>query len=332
MEDVIVVTVNYRLSVLGFLSLPSMGISGNAGLKDQQLALEWVYENISHFNGDPENVCLFGESAGGSSVYLHTLNPKSRKFIKSAICQSGTAIDPWLFQKNPEDKTRKLAKLIGAKGKNDKDIFEALMRAKPEIFWKSLIKLQDPEDTRRSLPFVFKPIIERDSPDPFITEPPLESIKNQAGHINFPMMLGFTSGDGMTMTNFFRKTLNRYNEDKVKMIPFTVNIDSMSKEAENLGDEISNFYFGEKGACEENIHQFINLMSDLYFIIPQTMHARLNQVHHPSINQYHFEFDFDGRLNFLKNALKMQDLKGACHFDDLSYLFRFVPRFRSLIT
>lgn len=70
MENVIVVTLNYRLHVLGFLSLPSQGISGNAGLKDQQMALEWVYENISSFNGDPHNICLFGESAGRCHKYL----------------------------------------------------------------------------------------------------------------------------------------------------------------------------------------------------------------------------------------------------------------------
>lgn len=60
MENVIVVTINYRLHVLGFLSIPSREVSGNLGYKDQQLALEWVHENISSFNGDAENICLFG--------------------------------------------------------------------------------------------------------------------------------------------------------------------------------------------------------------------------------------------------------------------------------
>ena len=145
MEDVIVVTVNYRLHALGFLSLPSMGISGNAGLKDQQLALEWVHENISHFNGDPDNICLFGESAGGSCVYLHTLNPRSRKFFKSAICQSGTIIDPWLFNKNAANSTREMGKLLGAKSESDKDIYEALMNAKPNAFWKNMTKIKNPD-------------------------------------------------------------------------------------------------------------------------------------------------------------------------------------------
>lgn len=87
-EDVIVVTINYRLHALGFLSLPEAGISGNAGLKDQQMALEWVYENVASFNGDPDKICFFGESAGAASVHLHTMNERSKKYINSAICQS----------------------------------------------------------------------------------------------------------------------------------------------------------------------------------------------------------------------------------------------------
>jgi len=322
MEDVIVVTVNYRLHALGFLSLPSMGISGNSGLKDQQMALEWVYENISHFNGDPDNICLFGESAGGSCVYLHTLNPKSRKFIKSAICQSGTMIDPWLFQKGGENVTRKLGKLFGAKSDNDRDIYEALLSAKPEAFWTNMIKIKIPDDIRRGLPIVFKTVVEEESDDAFVTKPPLELIKSQAGQVKLPMMYGFTSGDGMTMANLFKRDLNDFNKDKVRMIPFTVNIDPMSDEAKILGDEISQFYFGSEGICIEKMQEFITLQSDNYFVIPQTIHAKLNKIHHPDIKQYLYEFDFDGRLNFYKKVFQMEQYKGACHFDEMAYLFK----------
>jgi carboxylesterase type B len=322
MEDVIVVTINYRLHALGFASLPSMGISGNAGLKDQQMALEWIHENISNFNGDPQNICLFGESAGGSSVYLQTLSEKSRKFIKSAICQSGTAIDAWLFQRDGEDKTKRMGKAVGAKGDSDQDIYDALMQAKPEDLFRSLLKLPNPDDLRRNLPFVMKPIVERESDDAFMTQSPLELIKNQAGQISFPMMFGKTSGDGMTMVSFFMRNLKTYNDDRVKLIPQNVDVDPESEEAKELGERISRFYFGEKGVTHENVQQFIQLLSDFYFTVPQTMHARLNQIHHPGMNQFLYDFDFDGKLNFLKKALKMTKYEGACHFDDLSYLFR----------
>lgn len=72
--DVLLVTLNYRLGILGFLSTGDEVASGNWGLKDQVLALEWVQSNIEYFGGDRNQVTLFGQSAGSVSVHLLTLS------------------------------------------------------------------------------------------------------------------------------------------------------------------------------------------------------------------------------------------------------------------
>lgn len=322
MEDVIVVTVNYRLQTLGFLSLPSMGISGNAGLKDQQMALEWVYENISYFNGDPENICLFGESAGASSVYLHILNEKSRKLISSAICNSGTALDPWLYQRNGEQKTRKLAERAGAKGTSDRDIYEALMNAPTKFLYDNHLKVREPDELRRSIPPTFKPIIEKEGEGTFMTKPPVELYKTQANQIKFPILVGNNSADGSVTTNYFRHCHDSFNEDSVRFVPFFVDIDPLSREAKELGEKIRHYYMGDDKVSQESIQKFLNLNSDTYFFVPTMISNRFMQIYQPAVKQYIYEFDFDGKLNFLKRALKMNAFKGACHFDDMAYLFR----------
>lgn len=92
-EDVIVVTLNYRIGALGFLPHPALtdeaGDSGNYGLLDQQKALQWVQKNIAAFGGDPKNVTIFGESAGGHSVLSHLAAPSSKGLFSKAIVQSG---------------------------------------------------------------------------------------------------------------------------------------------------------------------------------------------------------------------------------------------------
>ncbi len=94
-RGVIVVTVNYRLGYLGFLSHPALsaespsGASGNYGLMDQQASLRWVERNIKKFGGDADNVTIFGQSAGGLSVHSHLASPKSAGLFDRAISQSG---------------------------------------------------------------------------------------------------------------------------------------------------------------------------------------------------------------------------------------------------
>ena len=90
----IVVTINYRLGALGFLAHPALasspgGPAGNYGLMDQQTALRWVRRNIAQFGGDPGNVTVAGQSAGGVAVLAHLVSPGSRGLFQRAIVQSG---------------------------------------------------------------------------------------------------------------------------------------------------------------------------------------------------------------------------------------------------
>ncbi|HKU37992.1 MAG TPA: carboxylesterase family protein, partial [Polyangiales bacterium] len=95
-RGVIVVTVNYRLGALGFTAHPALTAetngqtSGNYGFQAQQAALRWVQRNIRNFGCDPDNVTIFGESAGGVSVYTHLASPASAGLFHRAIAQSGT--------------------------------------------------------------------------------------------------------------------------------------------------------------------------------------------------------------------------------------------------
>ncbi len=97
-EDVVFVSVNYRLGALGFLAHPGLskespnGVSGNYGFLDQIESLKWVQDNIANFGGDPDNVTIFGESAGGTSVAALCATPLAKGLFHRAIAQS-----PWMF-------------------------------------------------------------------------------------------------------------------------------------------------------------------------------------------------------------------------------------------
>ena len=93
-RGVILVTIHYRLGRFGFLSHPLLseeqgGISGNYGMLDQVAALKWISENISQFGGDPENITIFGQSAGAMSIKNLVTSPLSKDLVAKAIIQSG---------------------------------------------------------------------------------------------------------------------------------------------------------------------------------------------------------------------------------------------------
>jgi len=94
-ENIIVVNFNYRLGMLGFLCLDDPLANGNLGIYDQVLALRWIHENILAFKGDPDNITVAGNSAGGCSVSLHLLIKESWSYYNKAMMQSGVCLSNW---------------------------------------------------------------------------------------------------------------------------------------------------------------------------------------------------------------------------------------------
>ncbi|XP_015284072.1 PREDICTED: cholinesterase-like [Gekko japonicus] len=123
-EDLIVVSLNYRLGALGFLSLPPSA-PGNAGLWDQQLALKWVKENAAAFGGDPAWVTISGQSAGGALVGFHLLSPESQPLFARAVMQSGTmnAVYAWT---SPEEAKQRALDLAQKQGCTQDDAAEVV--------------------------------------------------------------------------------------------------------------------------------------------------------------------------------------------------------------
>ncbi|XP_037579182.1 acetylcholinesterase-like [Dermacentor silvarum] len=113
--DVVVVSVNYRLGILGFMNANSPEAPGNVGLLDQNMALKWVQRNIRYFGGDPERVTLFGESAGSWSVHAQIMSPLSEGLFKRAVLMSGTmfSLDTWDTVPESMVKADKVANVVG---------------------------------------------------------------------------------------------------------------------------------------------------------------------------------------------------------------------------
>uniref|UniRef100_A0A8C2YYN9 Carboxylic ester hydrolase n=1 Tax=Cyclopterus lumpus TaxID=8103 RepID=A0A8C2YYN9_CYCLU len=130
--DVIVVTVNYRVGTMGFLSSGDARLPGNYGLWDQHAAISWVRRNIAAFGGNPENITIFGQSAGAVSASYQMLSPHSKGLFRRVISQCGVALSPWALQKNPMRLClRQIARKVGCSRSDEDEMLACLKLSDP---------------------------------------------------------------------------------------------------------------------------------------------------------------------------------------------------------
>ncbi|CAL4120690.1 unnamed protein product, partial [Meganyctiphanes norvegica] len=192
-EDIIVVTVGYRLGALGFLSTGESTIPGNYGLLDQVAALQWVQRHIQEFGGEPSRVTLGGFASGASATHLHTLSPLSRGLFQSAIMMSGAGNCVWSVAHDPYEAAMDLAYDLECSTWSYAAMRECLMGKS----YRQLIQAQAKEHKFVLWPMLYRPIVDKYLRDnPFLPEP-LHVLMASPPPVPMPLLLGGSSYDGL---------------------------------------------------------------------------------------------------------------------------------------
>ncbi|EDW77043.1 uncharacterized protein Dwil_GK22160 [Drosophila willistoni] len=323
-HDVVFVHFNYRVGALGFLSLKDreLNVPGNAGLKDQVQALRWIKENIATFNGDPDNITLMGESAGGASTHIMMQTEQTRGLFHRAIVQSGSALCAWATEPDRQWAHR-LAKELGYKGDcAEKEILKFFQDVPASKLAQHCNAIITQEEQRDYEIIAFGPVIE-----PYVTEecvvprPQQEQLASAWGN-QIPMIIGGCSFEGLFS---YQTTLDDslYMLSAFEAILPRIVRDVIDKE--ELADMVRRLklaYFGDPERASMELNECLHLLSikNFWHDIHRTLLAR--SAYAPATPTYLYRFDMDSpHYNHYRILKCGKKVRGVCHADDISYMF-----------
>ncbi|MFX0012495.1 MAG: carboxylesterase/lipase family protein [Candidatus Hermodarchaeota archaeon] len=284
--DVVIVTINYRLGALGYLYIP--GETANVGELDQILALKWVHENIIKFGGDPDNVTIFGESAGAYSVITLAAMPSANGLFKRIIAQSMPTINPKVSKKTSKD-------LMRAVGLNTSDI-EGLRKIAPE----KIISAQN--EITKGNALGFRPLIDGES----IPLHPL-SVFKEGKCKNIDLMMGTNLNEAKLFTSLDPSTSKIDNEKTIMLYLGSMGIDS--EKARNIIETYKN---ARQGILSNEPKELLDaIATDLMFRVATLQILEAQSNYQP--NTYNYLFTW--KTSAVHGTL------GSCHALELPFVF-----------
>ncbi|XP_022900260.2 venom carboxylesterase-6-like [Onthophagus taurus] len=311
-ENVIFVSINYRLGPLGFLSTQDDVIPGNNGMKDQSMALKFIQENIKKFGGNPNSVLITGLSAGGASVHLHYFSPLSTGLFQKGYSASGTVLDPWVLQEAGFQKAKRLANLVGCKSENSKEILDCVRDVSYE-------KLFEATQTFlvHDMPFSpFAPIIEHHHPGAFLDKHPYELLL-QGKVQDLPWLVGFSREDGIFPAGVYYHDMDMVNEDWLNFAPHFLdyNFTAPYHQKDLISTKIKEKYSNGKSIT---YHDLIKISGDRHFFrgSENSIHLQNDVTSSPI---YTVMFAYRGQYSYELLFGVPDTERGVSHGDDTIY-------------
>ncbi|CRL03418.1 CLUMA_CG016445, isoform A [Clunio marinus] len=321
-EGVIVVTINYRLGALGFLNTGDKYAQGNYGLKDMTLAIKWVKDNIGAFGGDPQKITLFGQSVGSAAVNLLLLSEMSKGLFQRAIMQSGTALTPFAFRENGVEKAEQLGHNLDLTFDSTQSLIDQLRQLPYQAILLASESVFGVDEPRMLRPFNFVPCVEPDDSleERFLEDNPTNLL--EATGNTKPILIGTTNSEALYMIRedlLDFSVFDDYNNNPNYFVPSSFGLTEGSSDSTDVINYIKSFYFNNQPLSYSTREQYAQFHTDAQYIFPTERVLKHFQFSNEPI--YRYEFTFSGKFNHIKNFLFLSSYDGACHSDDLYYLF-----------
>ncbi len=284
--NVVIVTINYRLGAFGYLYIP--GVTANVGQLDQILALKWVHDNIARFGGDPDNITIFGESAGAYAVITLAAMPTAKGLFRRIIAQSMPTIDPKVTKKP----TKELMRALGIKSGD----ITALRKVAPE----EIIKAQN--EITKGGGLAFRPLIDGET----LPEHPLTVFK-EGKCKNIDLMMGTNLHEAKLFTSLDPST-SKINDEKAIMLYLGM----MGINSENARNIINTYKKAREGIFSIEPKELLDsIVTDLMFRVATLQILEVQSIHQP--NTYNYLFTWETSVN--------NGQLGACHALELPFVF-----------
>uniref|UniRef100_A0A8C5N3Q3 Carboxylic ester hydrolase n=1 Tax=Leptobrachium leishanense TaxID=445787 RepID=A0A8C5N3Q3_9ANUR len=284
LENVVVVVIQYRLGILGFMSDGTKEAPGNYGFFDQVAALYWVQENIKDFGGDPHSVTIFGESAGGVSVSALVLSPLAKGLFHRAIAESGTAVIPGLMISSQEEITASV-NFVAERSGCDPASLIACLKQKTEQEIIAISSGMGLLTVPGSVDGVFLP------------KPAEEILANKEAN-DVPLLIGINEREfgfllplALNVTAILRGMDKATVEALIRALPF---LEIPESDIASTMEE----YFGDTNDPEEIRNRFLDLGGDNMFVMPALKTAKY---HRDSGYPVYF-YEFRHRLSMYKDS------------------------------
>ncbi|XP_060567181.1 cholinesterase 2-like [Ruditapes philippinarum] len=315
--NVIVVTINYRLGMFGFLRDRNGVFPGNQGLWDQHLAIKWVHDHIDSFFGYKDEITIFGQSAGGASVIFQALYSGNAGLFKRVIAESGSAVAPWAIQKV----TTYDEYFIDQGCSTTSMTFASCLQSKTPISIQSNITM-------------FGPVIDGD----FVVASPIDIINDNATNTarardffaSLDIIVGANDKDGAGLFFSYERALNHTNIDfniskdefRNTLVPFIMNQILFYKEKDTkdaLEKALIFFYTDWKNPDNDAFirNKVADMTNDAAFFSPasQTVnaHAKLNVG-----KTFLYEFAVQAITHYISLPSWM---KGTNHGEEMRFVF-----------